>query len=76
MQCVFEFIAQIHDKLGNGFSAYKYAFKKINPQVQSRILRDLDKRAFQTSSRKLFSIFRFKISNVTKSSPSQSQLMS
>ena len=30
MQCVMDYIAQTHDKLGNGFSAYLYTFKRIN----------------------------------------------
>lgn len=30
MQCVMEFMAQSHDKLGNGFAAYVYVIKKTN----------------------------------------------
>ena len=30
MQCVMDYIAQIHDKLGNGYGGYSYVFKKIN----------------------------------------------
>ena len=46
MQDVMEFIAQMHDKLGNGFAALLHAFKKINPQITERVRKDLDKRAF------------------------------
>lgn len=46
MQDVMEFIAQMHDKLGNGFAALLHAFKKINPQITDRVRKDLDKRAF------------------------------
>ena len=70
MQDVMEFIAQMHDKLGNGFAALLHAFKKMNPQITDRVRKDLDKRAFQTVSRKLFSIYRFKITNLVVKSPS------
>ena len=30
MQCVMEFLAASHDKLGNGFSAFAYVIKRTN----------------------------------------------
>lgn len=65
--CMMEFLANIHDKLGNGFAAYLYVMKKITAQISDRLRKDLEKRAYITVSRKLFSIYRFKIANVTKS---------
>ena len=64
MQNVLEFMAVNHDKLGNGFAAFVYVIKKTNHTVTERIRKELDKRAFQSFSRKLFSIYRYKIVNL------------
>ena len=61
-----EFMGTSHDKLGNGFAAYLYLNKRIVGQNQERIRKELDKRAFQTFSRKLFSIYRYKTANLRK----------
>ena len=63
---VFEFLAQIHDKLGNGFTAYLFVMKRMNSQIVERIRKELDKRSYLTVSRKLFSIYRYKIANLTQ----------
>ena len=64
---VMEYIAAIHDKIGNGSAGHIYVFKKVNSQVAARVRTFLDNRAYQTISRKLFSIYRFTISNVKAS---------
>ena len=61
-----DYIAMIHDKLGNGAPAHIYAFKKVNAQVSERVRKYLENKAYQTVSRKLFSIYRFTIANVVK----------
>lgn len=64
MQNILEFVAVGHDKLGNGYQAFAYVIKKQSNQVGERIRKELEKRAFQTHSRKLFSIYRYKIVNL------------
>lgn len=57
-----------HDKLGNGYAAFIYVIKKTNQQISDRIRKELDKRSYQTFSRKLFSIYRYKISTMQSAS--------
>ena len=61
-----ESMANSHDKLRNGFAAYQFIIKKTNALNQERIRKELDKRASQTFSRKLFSIYRYRIANLRK----------
>ena len=63
MGSVVEHMALRHDKLGNGCAAFVYLIKKTTQQTSDRIRKELDKRSYQTFSRKLFSIYRYKISN-------------
>ena len=61
MYCAFEFMGGNLDKVGNGFAAFFWIVKRTSAQMSERIRKELDKRAFQNYSRKLFSIYRFKI---------------
>lgn len=63
MYCCLEFIGNSHDKLGNGFPSLAYIFKKTGSVTLERIKKALLKRATQKYSRKLFSIYRYRVAN-------------
>ena len=57
-------MAANHDKLGNGYAAFAHMFKKTGSGTLDRIRKALEKRSMQKLSRKLFSIYRYRVANI------------